>query len=222
MSDNVTRNLTMLLNLVGKNILNNVKIWIFQKLLLIAKSYYATISITCEYDDIFYLYNEEADKYIYVAINPDKVKKFINTLISHEFPLHKCVIFTSFEYKSSYNNLHIITFSPERIDEIFNSILITSDVLLNYSCALYDRVRKNTNMQNIKDLVCFTNNPTILPKDGRLKKCMITLKYIDKYKLMVNDYINLDVLVALTVYLVHHQDNKPETKIKNNAKYQRL
>ena len=222
MSSDLTRNLTWLLNLVGKNILNNVKIWIFQKLLLIEKAYYPSILTTCAYDDIFYLYNEKADKYIYVAINLDKVKKLIDTLISHKFPLYKVNIFTSFKYKSPYNYIHVMSFLPEHINEIFNSIHIISNVSLNYSDVLYDSLRKNPNMQNIKDLVCFVDNPMVSVRDGRLEKCTHTLKYIDKYDLMVREYINFDVLVALTAYLIYHRNDKLATKAKNKIMYQQL
>ena len=222
MRDNVMSNLKILVNIIGKNIFETVKISLYQKLLLIAKSYYLYIATTQPYKSLFALYSEEHDKYIYVTVKPDNVEKAINELITHKFPLHKCEIFPSFEQKSPYGNLHIKTFLPERIDEIFNSIPVTSNVSLNYSDALYDRVRKNPNIQNIKELVCFTDALPEPINDKQLKKCITTLKYIDKYNLMIGEYINLDVLVALTAYLVHHRDDPPVTKTKNGVKYKLL
>ena len=158
MSNDLINNLTILANLIGKNTLETAKISLYQKLLLIAKAYHKTISVTKEYDSLFALYNKEDDKYIYVTIKPDNLKKATNELIKHKFPLNKVEIFTSFEVPNPPNNLHIITFLLNNIEELFNSLHVTSNVSLNYSDTLFNRVRNDTNTQNIKNLVCFIDN----------------------------------------------------------------
>jgi len=80
----------------------------------------------------------------------------------------------------------------------------------------------------LTELINMTNNTRI---NNDLKMNMHTLNYIDKYMLIVEArgdfFINVDVLAALTAYMIHikiklDEQNQKITVNRNGIKYHKL
>ena len=214
------RNLEVLAALIGKNNLRGPNISLYTKLVLIAKSRYANISITEPFDSLFTLHDTDDRTYTYVTVKPTNIKKVVGELIAHKFPLKKVVIF-SIEFVEVPKEITLHVFSKDQINQIINSINVSTEVKLNFSLELFNKVRNDLNIDDIKELVQFqTPMPEIDKK--HLKACMHTLKYIGEYDLVVGEFINADVLCALSAYIIYHQNDKPITKVKDSIKYHRL
>ena len=95
-------------------------------------------------------------------------------------------------------------------------------------------LEKRRSSVNVKEIIKLLNrdpNNTRIYIINDLKMYMHTLKYFDKYKLIIESngtfFINMDLLVALTAYMIHtkiklDEQNQKITVNRNGIEYRRL
>ena len=205
----------VLVDLVGKNNLQSCHVSRHEKLVLIAKGYFRTVSLLEPFDSIFTLYNKEEDKYIYVTVRG--VDKFVTELKRCKFPLERVFVFCT-DNVIVDDSIDFRSFSRNEVDHYFDNTDSNSRVELNYDPLLYARVISSVMKgydnvdtmarvhQLLTQMITIESNTSSHDEDV-LKKCMHTLKYIDKYMLIVktesNYFVNVDVLTALTAYMIY-------------------
>jgi len=214
----------VLISLVGKNNILSEHVSLYEKLVLIAKVYFGSVALTEEFESIFTLYNRAKDIYIYVAVKSESVSDLVLSLRKYRFPIQKVFLICTDDVDTA--GLRFKKFTRYEVNSCFEDIKSDVQVKINYDQEVYDQVVKNIMDQGkmkyvyslLAELITVTNNMRVY-NENDLKMYMHTLKYIDKYKLIIEAkgtfFINMDLLAALTAYMIH-------TKTKLDERIKRL
>jgi len=227
----------VLVSLVGKNNILSEHVSLNEKLVLIAKVYFGSVALTEEFDSIFTLYNRAEDIYICVAVKSKRVNDLVLTLEKYKFPIQKVFLICTDDVDTA-GLTRFKKFTRDEVNRCFEDIKSDSQVKINYNQEVYDQIVKNIMDQNkmeyvyslLTELITVTNNIRVY-NENDLKMYMHTLNHIDKYKLIVevmgDFFINVDVLAALTAYMIHtkiklDEQNQKITVNRNGIKYHKL
>jgi len=227
----------VLVSLVGKNNILSEHVSLYEKLVLIAKVYFGSVAVTEGFDSIFTLYNRVENVYIYVAVKSERVNDLVTKLKKHKFPLYKVFLICTDDVDIA-GLTRFKKFTRDEVNKCFEDIKSDVHVRINYNQGVYDQVVKNICDQSkmeyvyslLTELITMSNNTRIYVIND-LKMYMHTLKYIDKYKLIVESngkfFINVDVLAALTAYMIYlktklDEQNQKITVNHHGNKYHKL
>jgi len=212
----------VLVSLVSKNNILSEHVSLYEKLVLIAKVYFGSVALTEEFDSIFTLYNRAEDIYICVAVKSKRVNDLVLTLKKYNFPIQKVFLICTDDVDTT-GLTRFKKFTRDEINRCFEDIKSDVQVKINNSQVVYDQVVKNNINQNkmehvyslLTELITVTNNIRVY-NENDLKMYMHTLNHIDKYKLIVRArgtfFINVDVLAALTAYMIYKKTKLDEKK----------
>jgi len=224
----------VLVSLVGKNNILSEHVSLYEKLVLIAKVYFGSVALTEEFDSTFTMYNRVENVYIYVAVKSERVNDLVTKLKEHKFPLYKVFLICTDDVDTA-GLTRFKKFTRDEVNKCFEDIKSDVQVKINYDQGVYDQVVKNIMNQSkmehvyslLTELITMSNNSRIYIIND-LKMYMHTLKYIDKYKLIVESngkfFINIDVLAAYMIYIKTKLDERNKKIIVNHYgnKYYRL
>jgi len=227
----------VLVSLVGKNNILSEHVSLYEKLVLIAKVYFGSIAVTEGFDSIFTLYNKIENIYIYVAVRSEQVSDLAMSLKKYRFPLYRVFLICTDDV-DTMEITRFKKFTRDEVDECFKNIKSDVQVKINYDQNVYDRVIENIMKRDkieyvyslLIELITVVNNTRIYIVND-LKMYICTLKYIDKYKLIVESggkyFINMDVLAALSAYMIYlktklGERNHKITANRNGSEYYRL
>jgi len=226
----------VLVSLVGKGNILSEHVSLYEKLVLIAKVYFGSVALTEEFDSLFTLYNRAEDVYICVAVKRKRVNDLVLILKERKFPIQKVFLICIDDVDTV--GLRLKKFTRDEVNRCFEDIKSDVQVKINYDQKVYDQVVKNIMDQDkmeyvhslLTELITVTNNTKVY-NEKDLKMDMHTLNYIDKYKLIVESrgeyFINVEVLAALTAYMIYLKTKLDEQKQKiianrNGIKYHKL
>ena len=219
----------VLVSLVGKSNILSKHVSLYEKLVLIAKVYFGSIALTEEFDSLFTLYNRAEDIYIYVAVKSKGVSDLVMLLQERKFPIQKVFLICTDDVEVC-DKLRFKKFTRNEVNKCFEDIKSDVQVKINYDQVIYDQVVENIRNQGkmecvyslLIELITMTNNVRVYNENDH-KMYMHTLKYIDKYKLIVESngkfFINVDVLAALTAYMIHTKTKLDEQNQKITVNY---
>jgi len=227
----------VLVSLVGKNTILSKHVSLYEKLVLIAKVYFGSVGLTEEFDSIFTLYNRAKDVYIYVAVKSERVSNLVSSLRECRFPIQKVFLICTDDVEVC-DKLRFKKFTRDEVNRCFEDIKSDLQVKINYNQEVYDQVVKNIMDQSkmehvyslLTELIIVTNNIRVY-NENDLKMYMHSLKYIDKYKLIIESngtfFINMDMLAALNAYMIYSmtkldEQNQKITVNRNGIEYHRL
>jgi len=227
----------VLVSLVGKSNILSGRVSLYEKLVLIAKVYFGSVALTEEFDSLFTLYNRAEDIYICVAVKSKRVSDLVMLLKERKFPIQKVFLICTDDV-DIIGPMRFKKFTRDEINRCFEDIKSDVQVKINYDRVIYDQVIKNIMDQDkmeyvyslLTELITVSNNTRVY-NENDLKMYMHTLKYIDKYKLIVESrgtfFINVDLLAALTAYMIYIKTKLDEQNQKiivnhHGFKYHRL
>jgi len=227
----------VLVSLVGKSNILSKHVSLYEKLVLIAKVYFGSVALTEEFDSLFTLYNRAEDIYICVAVKSKRVSDLLMLLKERKFPIQKVFLICTNDV-DTVGLMRFKKFTRDEINRCFEDIKSDVQVKINYNQVVYDQVIKNIMDQDkmeyvyslLTELITVSNNTRVY-NENDLKMYMHTLKYIDKYKLIVESngtfFINVDMLAALSAYMIYlktklDEQNQKITVNHHGFKYHRL
>jgi len=147
----------VLINLVGKNNILSDHVSLYEKLVLIAKVYFASVALTEEFDSVFTLYNRAEDIYICVAVKSKRVNDLLLTLKKYKFPIWKVFLICTDDVDTT-ELVRYKKFTRDEVNRCFEDIESDVQVKIYYNQEVYDQIVKNIMDQNEMELYIINCN----------------------------------------------------------------